>query len=355
VFIGLISYSLYLWHWPVIVFEATNSIPVPYRFNGHHLTGPILLVLSLALGTASWWFVERPFRDKGVQRRPLFVGTAVAMAVLTACAIGLLASRGLPARYPLEAQRAGAYLNFVATGADSWRGGQCFLSPELGPYEHFRNDVCLAQHPGRRSLLLLGDSHSASMYPGMKAAFPNWDVLQANEAGCRMLLHEPASQSDDCKKFAKFIFEDFLLHAHVDWVILAGRWPGSELKALADTLRWAQERRITVLVAGLNSEYDVPLPHLIANHLRSPRDDAPELHIRPTTVRVNQDMTAASRGWGVPYVSFFDNFCKPACPVFAAPGVPMLFDGSHLTPDGGRMFDMAIREEVDRVEAARIQ
>ena len=59
VFIGLISYSLYLWHWPVIVFQRTDAIFAP------ETTGAVKVALvgaSIGIAFLSWRFVERPFR-----------------------------------------------------------------------------------------------------------------------------------------------------------------------------------------------------------------------------------------------------------------------------------------------------
>ena len=75
VFIGLIWYSLYLWHWPIIVFSE-------YRL-GHALSGletVAAIAASLIVATMSWRYVERPFRVKGlVTRRRIFQGAATAM------------------------------------------------------------------------------------------------------------------------------------------------------------------------------------------------------------------------------------------------------------------------------------
>jgi hypothetical protein len=40
----------------------------------------------------------------------------------------------------------------------------------------------------------------------------------------------------------------------------------------------------------------------------------------------------------VPYVSYFATLCRPDCPDFAAPGVPLLFDEHHLTAAGSALF-----------------
>ena len=73
VYIGLISYSLYLWHWPLIVLTryAMGMEPItPYV--------PALFAASLVLGGLSYRFIEQPFRrGKRITRKHIFVSSAV--------------------------------------------------------------------------------------------------------------------------------------------------------------------------------------------------------------------------------------------------------------------------------------
>ena len=62
VFIGLISYSLYLWHWPLIVFHRTDGLLVADASNT--TTELVLIVVSIGIACLSWKFVELPFRSK---------------------------------------------------------------------------------------------------------------------------------------------------------------------------------------------------------------------------------------------------------------------------------------------------
>jgi peptidoglycan/LPS O-acetylase OafA/YrhL len=96
VFIGLISYSLYLWHWPVIVFTRM------YFGDLHRLQLVLALSLSFALSVLTWKWVEIPFRHSVLigQRKRVF-GIALAMsAALLGISSTLIASGGFPKRFP---------------------------------------------------------------------------------------------------------------------------------------------------------------------------------------------------------------------------------------------------------------
>ena len=95
VFLGKISYSLYLWHWPLIVFAKYVLVRDLDLFEK-----AVIGIVSVALGTLSWHFVEQPFRTgrwQALVPRKLFVAAAVAMASFAA--VGTI---GPSARLPIS-------------------------------------------------------------------------------------------------------------------------------------------------------------------------------------------------------------------------------------------------------------
>ncbi|MFZ5931265.1 MAG: acyltransferase family protein [Pseudomonadota bacterium] len=94
---GLISYSLYLWHWPVLVFYRMYAItPVS------QMETAMLLVAMTAAAWASWKFVEAPFRTRNVlaKQNPLFAAGAGVMLVSAACGAIIGFNDGFPGRLP---------------------------------------------------------------------------------------------------------------------------------------------------------------------------------------------------------------------------------------------------------------
>ena len=99
VFIGLISYSLYLWHWPILAYS---------KYWMGELLSPVFsvsaLLASFALAVLSWRYVETPFRYgwKNVDGVKLFATAGLAAVALMACAFFIHRSDGLPNRYSTE-------------------------------------------------------------------------------------------------------------------------------------------------------------------------------------------------------------------------------------------------------------
>jgi peptidoglycan/LPS O-acetylase OafA/YrhL len=150
-FVGVISYSLYLWHWPIIVFATYYYI---------ELTGGLklsILCLSIVAATLSWRFVEQPFRKAGgvLPRRALFNASACALAALVAGGSYLALSAGLPSRVPPEIQIMAEKRTYFGPGRECG-----------GAYAKRRTaeSLCTLGSAGiAPDFLLIGDSHADAL------------------------------------------------------------------------------------------------------------------------------------------------------------------------------------------------
>ena len=102
---------------------------------------------------------------------------------------------------------------------------------------------------------------------------------------------------------------------------------------------------IAVYVMGPVPNYSQPLPRLLGVSLRDHDAGFVERHLDPEPRKFDREMASLARDhWGVGYISYFENLCTPDCPSYAAPGVPMDFDGHHLTAAGSVAFARTIRD-----------
>ena len=149
VFVGLISYSLYLWHWPLLAFARY------WFFEG---LAPIqltsIILASFVLATLSWKFVEQPFRMRrvAVGRRSMFSVAATGIAVTLAFGVMTERSGGWPSRLSAEAQAilSTASKKSATKGLDrcTMRGMEWNCTLDAPTYSHFA---------------VWGDSHAARM------------------------------------------------------------------------------------------------------------------------------------------------------------------------------------------------
>ncbi len=212
--IGLVSYSLYLWHWPLLVLAR--------EWLGRELlTDESVAVLALCglLSALSWRFVEQPFRRRrGRAARP-YPLSALAVTLLLALGLSLWVTigRGLPGRLPEIAQ---AYL---AAKAERPRIKTKCLNKEDAEACH----LGAADAPAR--LLLIGDSHAAVLGETLDQV-----TLQLGLSGSALLVSgcPPApgvlrlgvSPDLDCRAFGERI-EARLEDPDLRVVVLHARWP----------------------------------------------------------------------------------------------------------------------------------
>lgn len=327
VFIGLISYSLYLWHWPVIVFGKMLS---PWSAN---VTLAVELGLSLVLAWLSWKFVEQPFRqrDRSVFATAVLYRALPTLALaLCVLGVGLVALQGLPTRFPPAAVLAADYLKADTT---HFRDGRCFLSSAF-TYEDYQPSLCL-HRDDKPTYLLLGDSHAADLWHGMAATLPGDNVLQATASGCKPVIRTtPVREEARCTKLITHIFQDYLAHNKVDQLILSARWGADDMPALEHTLAWARERGIKVLVFGPAVEYQVALPRLLAFSLKDNNPALPDAYF-VDQYALDAKMQASVQQQGARYVSLYHLLCQAGrCDRTDGKGIPLQFDYGHLTAAG---------------------
>jgi len=177
VFIGKISYSWYLWHWPIIAF-------VYYTGTGDLGTteGVACVVISFALSYGSWRFVEQPFRDRQrVSRNSIFALSVLCAAVIFG-ATGMIAKlNGLPSRLSDE------ILSLTQTDGLLHGRRDChFVTPTRAE----TGDVCLrGETSAPASFILVGDSHADAISPAIFAAAVDMGLAgyQYTNAGFRPL------------------------------------------------------------------------------------------------------------------------------------------------------------------------
>ncbi len=175
VYLGLISYPLYLWHWPLLSFARYRHIEGP-------LTSAGLLFASLIMAAATYELVEKRFRKLDTARafRPLIIGMASAAGV----AAVVFFSGGINYRYQKADQKdvASILSTMKYDYATDGRLYSCWLIDERGPQEFAPE--CLKQNANGDGILVWGDSHAARLYPGLQRSFPDLAVWQTTRSSC---------------------------------------------------------------------------------------------------------------------------------------------------------------------------
>ena len=212
--VGLLSYSWYLWHWPLLSF-ASIAVAGPLR------VGTALAVVLVALGVAwmSYRWVEQPFRRSLRKPWPLLWRYAAVCALLALPAVMMKRTGGLPGRYP----------------AVSAQAAELMLDPEpcFGGERPNAAEVCLPKLDGRAAVALLGDSHAAALAPELRelAGAAQRRLLTVTHVSCPPVLGVVRQSVDvrgdgECARFTEAAVRMLSEDASVQTVVLAALWAG---------------------------------------------------------------------------------------------------------------------------------
>jgi peptidoglycan/LPS O-acetylase OafA/YrhL len=214
VLIGLISYPLYLWHWPLLTLARILESGTPSPESRL-----VALLLSVLLATLTYSFIEKPIRSKRKISRLL---TLVLLVALTL--VGIL---GYTVAY-----RAKLQIQAQAESKDVFNWGWTSSDPAcMKAYPAFAKHYCLLSNPVKEpTVMLLGDSHSNHLYPGLVKALKSTEevVLNLGIAGCPPfsgLASFQKGERDVCLDTAKKALEVATTSKQVKMVILSSRGP----------------------------------------------------------------------------------------------------------------------------------
>jgi peptidoglycan/LPS O-acetylase OafA/YrhL len=222
VFIGLISYSLYLWHWPLLVFAESWKIDKLTEFDKIAVIG-----LSFLAAVLSWKFVEMPFRKRGgfITKKILFSTAACTMAFAVVFGVLALSFNGWPGRFPALANEIASY-----TLSKNARTPDCLGGLERKNWIPVTNACHYGANVAAR-YAVWGDSHADGMVNaiGKVAERHNEAALFFGLIACPPILGINRMNSDyardgNCAKYNDQVAQFLIGNDKIDTVILVARY-----------------------------------------------------------------------------------------------------------------------------------
>lgn len=220
VFVGLISYPLYLWHWPVLTFAKYLDGQVVESSMVLRLG---LMLASLGLAVLSWKFVETPFRQRRWLggRRGLFLFAGVTSGLFLGLGGAAFLNRGFPERFPAHIQafsRARTHRAFEEqVDLERAKAGR-FV--ELGSAAHRSQPV---------HVFVWGDSHAKAIAPALDMLCREYAQrgMLAAHGGTAPVLHFVPPRLYSLGETAPAMADSavsFIAAQKVPHVILVARW-----------------------------------------------------------------------------------------------------------------------------------
>ncbi len=362
VFIGLISYPVYLWHWPILSFARILIGGQP------PLTVCIAaVVMSLVLGWLTYQFIERPIRATNSLKVP--GALLLIMAFMVFIGLFVFFKQGLPERFPPIVQKLETYkMDLIA---EAWREHRCFLEPS--DEGHFAEE-CIDPVTSPGPLVFLwGDSHAAAAYPGLRRLQERetFRLGQFTTSSCPPFVGFSTPLNTHCKQ-ANDETLTMIAKTRPNVVILHANWihPGFSVLKDEDEVNLYLEttveslRRIGVpriILLGLIPQWVDGLPKTLYSYYKSdPLRRLPDRvpYTNDTVPHADRQLHEIAIQLGLEYVSAVDILCEPkaGCIALAGDGQKdvTVFDYGHLTPTGSSVLATGL-QPVLRIDAGLIR
>ena len=350
-FIGGISYPLYLWHWPVIVFFRLLNP----ESKGIEIVVP--LIFSFVLAWLTKIFLETPVRFgrlglRGFQRPPLWTVTA---GLGITCLLGSWAmfANGLPSRFPPTLR---AIAEWSQTNPDiDWRVGTCYYY--MGVKSEFSSECTPSKRLGIPRILLWGDSHAAHLYPGLASMQTTraFDIVQWTAAACPPTVEPFRNETPSCQRRRVTAWGE-LGRLKPDAVVLGGGWgrymesgesQDEILEMLSRTVRRLKNQGIErIIIFGPGPLFQTTLPNDLFRFMAKKRLD--EIPVRFGNVsdalwHLDAAIAALADSEGVQYESILHFFCDTSGCLTVGDRTlqrpDLLYrDRDHLTVSGSRIL-----------------
>jgi peptidoglycan/LPS O-acetylase OafA/YrhL len=233
VFIGLISYSAYLWHQPLFALYRTYNFLPPSSFELF-----VLVVTTLIVASISWRWVEYPFRTPPSKtssiKRSFFGFSSFA---LVAVAIGIVFSN--PSLASGRTSISGVSFQEVESKVTRNQG----LSREC---ESFTKQNPKCQSGDFPTILLWGDSYAMHLSGALLAIEPEVSFAQSTYSACAPILGIAYSQDGtfgqtqkECISHNEATFNQLLTSTEIQTIIISSNWgvllsPGRYLNSEAE-------------------------------------------------------------------------------------------------------------------------
>lgn len=339
VWIGLISYPLYLWHWPMLSMRAIIDAP-----DSAILTIAIISA-SICLAWVTYAIIERPIR-----LAPVFswkpVGSVMAVGLTGIAALGISLADGVPGRVPPSLQ---AIATYAVDFRDDARAGSCWIGLKLPPNGYAKECAAPLMLGPENVVAIWGDSYSGRLYPGLRKVLPSSiRIAQFSRDGCPPILgmegrYPHCPENNDYVLSAIKANPPSTVILFSRWVLFGGTWrPDSELGGrLLSTIAAIHEAGVQqIFVIGPAPEWRENLPKLVYKlGLKNFRNFDIPTHMKSgLNVHLNsvdQQMHTLIAGSEAQFVSAYHSLCNDSSgclvKVSDSPIVLSTWDYGHLT------------------------
>ena len=319
VWFGLISFPLYLWHWPILSFARIVESEVPSR----NIT-IAAVVLSIVLAWLTYKLVEHPLRF-GKHANVKVAVLVLLMAIVGYVGYNTYERDGLSFRLKDREE----FNTYFENSIPAWK-----FATKQGIFEDYRIDCDyynLEAHRYKRSTMvpvtkisstcytvdnskahqvfLWGDSHAQQFYYGLNKNLPNdWQVLIVASSGCAARIVENDSSSNYCDK-SNFVALDTIKKTKPEVVIVAQDSGHNVAKSSAINNKLKEIGVSKVVFLGPVPKWTTDLPKIISRQLWINTPSRTFVGVDKNLISTNQQLKADFLSKNLTFVDVMSVFC----------------------------------------------
>jgi len=326
--IGLISYSLYLWHYPIFAFASVNDF-----FQETTISKVLLILITFFLSVFSYNYIERPFRNKKLSFKKNLIYLSILIITLFVFNMKIIQEKGFKTRF-----------NYLKKINQNYNPDNIFLKQSrMRNSQSNLNDFNAKEF----NVIIIGDSHGENLFLALnlnRNLFKDKKFYYIGD----MFFNTP----DGLSKSKEFLKQS-------DIIIISYRWDDKKLRQLKDNyIDQIKDLNEKIFITSKTNEYKDPsklYPLLDYEVLVKKKDfnyfGLKNLYFKNrvvhTTSNINQKLKNFALEKNLKYLNKEDYMCeikKKECDYVDEEGYKIFYDYGHYTEYGAKYFGKKIYE-----------
>lgn len=358
--IGLISYPLYLWHWPLLSFFRI------VEGEASQLQTALIVLIAVLLAWLTYMYVEKPFR-RGGNPRIKSIYLLITMFLTLVAGISIFQNNGFNSVNRISGDR-GEYLSYFDNSIPEWkyfantdmlhkyrsdcdfydldkyRANQATLVPRSSV-----DGSCFTRDFKRnKSVFIWGDSHAQMLYFGLQNNLPkNWQILMGVSSGCAANPNIIKSSSTNYCEHSNWFALQTIAKEKPDVVIVAqdSKHSLDKMSELITKLKQLGVKKI--IFTGPSPHWKPDLPKLVVRNFWKNTPQRTWAGVDNDVIKLNHQISVEfKRQPNLSYIDLIDYLCNDdGCLIYVGTDRKLgitSWDYGHLTPVASDLVAKAI-------------
>jgi len=335
--IGLISYSLYLLHYPIFAFVRAN------RFAHSQIDYLFVALIIFILSFLSYRFVEKPFRSFDFIKNRSFIQILIG-SILFFCSLSLVIiyNKGFENRYPK--------LSNFSLDYEKYLREIRVLKYELG-VPSFKDE-------SKKNLLIIGNSHGRDLFNILKLNESSFLDYEFSILDTKISCLKYINNNKLCDKTLSKLQEDILNQSNI--ILISTRYDDEDLLELKNIIKKLSTDNKKVILASNRPEFYFSnnnltiIDEFFLQNKRLPNNDERLelkekyfLSIKPKLKKINTFIEQIAKDNQIDFIDTKELICsdqKRTCEFLTNSNSKLMYDSSHFTVEGAKYLGTKVKE-----------